>query len=78
MKYKMIIDTLDSNNKVVKSEIIDNKDTIIKELGYTLKENREYSIVYSKSGLYDIVVYSYVDTKKGRATIRRHFELDLF
>lgn len=78
MEYKMIIDILNKDNEVVESEIVNDKDTIIKELGYTLKENKEYSVIYSKSGLYDIVVYSYVDTKKGRATIRKHFELDLF
>lgn len=78
MEYKMIIDVLDKDNNVTETEIISDKDTIIKELGYTLKEGREYSVVYSKNGLYDIVVYTYVDTKKGRATIRRRFELDLF
>ena len=78
MEYKMIIDVLDKDNNVTTTEIINDKDTIIKELGYTLKESREYSVVYSKNGLYDIVVYTYVDTKKGRATIRRRFELDLF
>ena len=77
MEYKMIIDTLDKDNNIMKSEIIDNKDLIIQELAYTLKESREYSVVYSKNGLYDIVSYSYIDTKNGCATIRRHFELDL-
>lgn len=77
MEYKMIIDTLDKDNNIMKSEIVDNKDLIIKELAYTLKESREYSVVYSKNGLYDIIVYNYINTKKGRATIRRHFELDL-
>ena len=55
MKYKMIIDILDENNNIMKSEIVDNKDLIIRELGYALKENREYSVVYSKSCLYDII-----------------------
>ena len=77
MEYKMIIDTLDKDNKKVKSEIVDNKDLIIQELAYTLKEGREYSIVFSKNGLYDIVSYTYIDTKNGRITIRRTFELDL-
>lgn len=77
MEYKMIIDTLDKDNNIMKSEIVDNKDLIIRELAYTLKENREYSVVYSKNGLYDIISYNYIDTKKGRATIRRRFELDL-
>ena len=77
MEYKMIIDTLDKDNKIMKSEIVENKDIIIQELAYTLKESREYSVVYSKNGLYDIVSYNYIDTKDGRATVRRHFELDL-
>ena len=77
MEYKMIIDTLDKNNKVIKSETINNKDIIIKELGYTLKEGREYSVVYSKNELYDIVSYNYINTKDGMITIRRKFELDL-
>lgn len=78
MEYKLIIDILDKEWNVTETETISDKDTIIKELGYTLKEGREYSVVYSKNGLYDIVAYTYIDTKKGRATIRRHFELDLF
>ena len=77
MEYKMIIDILDKDNKEVKSEIIDNKDLIIQELAYTLKEGREYSVVFSKNGLYDIVSYTFMDTKHGRVTIRRTFELDL-
>ena len=59
------------------SEIIDDKDSIIRELGYTLKESREYSVVYNKNGLYDIVSYNYINTKDGITTIRRKFELDL-
>ena len=77
MEYKMIIDVLDKDNKVTKTETIDNKDTIIKELGYVLKEQKEYSVVYSKNGLYDIISYNYINTKDGMITIRRKFELDL-
>lgn len=77
MEYKMILDILDKDNNITKSETVDDKDLIIRELAYTLKENREYSVVYSKNGLYDIISYNYIDTKNGRATVRRHFELDL-
>ena len=75
--YKMIVDYL-INDEVIKTEITDNKDTIIEELGITLKEQKEYSIVYSKKGLYNIIVYNYVKTKHNRdVLIRRTFELDL-
>lgn len=77
MEYKMIIDTLDKDNIVRKTEIINDKDLIIKELGYVLKESREYSVVYSKNGLYDIVSYNLIYTNDGIITIRRKFELDL-
>lgn len=78
MEYKMIIDILDKDNNIMKSEIVDNKDLIIQELAYILKEGREhYGVVFSKNGLYNIVSYSYINTKNGRATIRRTFELDL-
>lgn len=76
--YKMIIETLDINYNVMKKEIVENKDTIITELGYTLKESREYSVIYSKNGLYNIVAYSYIMINgKKSAIIRRTFELDL-
>lgn len=76
--YKMIIETLDTKYNVIKEEVIENKDTIISELGYTLKESREYSVVYSKNGLYNIVAYNYIMINgKKSAIIRRTFELDL-
>lgn len=78
MEYKMRVDTLDKDDILVKSEIIKDRDIIIKELAYILKESREYSVVYSESGLYDIVSYNLIYTKDGIITIRRKFELDLF
>ena len=74
--YKMIMDYLE-NNKVFRTEEITDKNTIIEELGYTLKESKEYSVVYSKNGLYNIVAYNYIKVANKDVTIRRTFELDL-
>lgn len=74
--YKMIMDYIE-NNEVFKTKIFDNKDMIIEELGYVLKEQQEYSIVYSKNGLYNIVAYNYIKVANKDVTIRRTFELDL-
>ena len=75
--YKMIIETLDTKYNVMKKEVVDNKDTIIEALGCVLKEGQEYSVVFSKSGLYDIVTYNYIKVANKNITIRRTFELDL-
>ena len=72
----MIMDYME-NNKVFKTEEFDNKDMIIEELGYVLKEKQAYSIVYSKNGLYNIVAYNYIKVANKDVTIRRTFELDL-
>ena len=74
--YKLIMEYME-NNEVFKTEIFDNKDMIIEELGYVLKEKQEYSIVYSKNGLYNIVAYNYIKVANKDVTIRRTFELDL-
>lgn len=74
--YKMIMEYME-NNEVFRTEIFDNKDMIIEELGYVLKEKQEYSVVYSKNGLYNIVAYNYIKVANKDVTIRRTFELDL-
>ena len=74
--YKMIMDYIE-NNEVFKTKIFDNKDMIIEELGYVLKEKQEYNVVYSKNGLYNIVAYNYIKVANKDVTIRRTFELDL-
>lgn len=74
--YKLIMEYME-NNEVFRTEIFDNKDMIIEELGYVLKEQQEYSVVYSKSGLYNIVAYNYIKVANKDVTIRRTFELDL-
>lgn len=74
--YKMIMDYIE-NNEIFKTEIFDNKDMIIEQLGYVLKEKQEYSVVYSKNGLYNIVAYNYIKVANKDVTIRRTFELDL-
>ena len=74
--YKMIMEYLE-NNKVFRKEEITDKDTIIEELGYVLKEEQEYSVVYSKNGLYNIVSYNYIKVANKDVTIKRTFELDL-
>lgn len=74
--YKMIMEYLE-NNKVFRKEEITDKNTIIEELGYTLKEGQEYSVVFSKNGLYNIVAYNYIKVANKDVTIRRTFELDL-
>ena len=68
--YKMIMDYME-NNEVLKTEIFDNKDMIIEALGYVLKEQKEYSVVYSKNGLYNIVTYNYIRVENKDVTIRR-------
>lgn len=75
--YKMIIETLDTKYNVIKKEVVENKDTIIESLGCVLKEKQEYSVVFSESGLYDIVTYNYIKVANKDVTIRRTFELDL-
>lgn len=75
--YKMIIETLDTKYNVMKKEVVENKDTIIEALGCVLKEKQTYSVVFSESGLYDIVTYNYIKVANKDVTIRRTFELDL-
>lgn len=74
--YKMIMEYLE-DNKVFRTDEITNKDTIIEELGYVLKEGQEHSVVFSKNGLYNIVAYNYIKVANKDVTIRRIFELDL-
>lgn len=73
------IEMIDDEGVVRRTDIITNKDTILKQLATMLIENKERMESYTIEELNVIVFYNVINTSKyGKVTIKRSFYVELY